>query len=122
MNTVDRQALGRCGEDLALSAYAALGYACLARRWRTRRGELDLVLRRGGVLVFCEVKTRRGLGFGRPEESVSAARLRRMRTVARAFLAEHAPAGVREYRFDVAAVLVDGRREEVRVQLWTGIF
>ncbi len=121
MNTVDRQTLGRCGEDLALSAYTALGYDCLARRWRVGRGELDLVLRRGEVLVFCEVKTRRGTGYGRPEESVTAARLQRMRRVAREFLAAHPCRGVQEYRFDVAAVLVDGWREEVRVQLLTGV-
>jgi len=121
MTDVDRQALGRCGEDLAASAYAALGYQCIARRWRVGRGELDLVLRRDEVLVFCEVKTRRGCGWGRPEESVTPRRLQRMRTVARSFLAGHPNPGVREYRFDVAAVLVDGPRREVRVQLITGV-
>ena len=121
MNDVDRQALGRCGEDLAASAYAALGYACVARRWRVGRGELDLVLRRAGVLVFCEVKTRRGEGWGRPEEAVGRARLRRMRALARAFLAACPQSGVGEYRFDVAAVDVDGPAGEVRVRLLAGV-
>ena len=121
MTIVDRQSLGRCGEDLALASYAALGYVCIARRWRKARGELDLVLRRESVLVFCEVKTRRGTEWGRPEESVTRRRLQRIRGVARLFLADQAPSGIREYRFDVAAVLVDVRSEEVRVRLLTGV-
>ena len=113
----DRQRLGRCGEIIAAGAYEALGYDCVARRWRTARGEIDLVLRRGDVLVFCEVKTRRGDACGSPEESVTPARLHRLRTVAREFLAAQAVTGVGVYRFDVVAVEVDERRCGVRVRI-----
>ena len=122
MINVDRQIIGRCGEDLAASAYAALGFSCVARRWRNAAGELDLVLRCGEVLVFCEVKTRRGTACGRPEESVTAARVQRIRKVARSFLGDHPVAGVAEYRFDVAAVEVNEALGEIRVRLLRGVF
>ena len=117
----DRQVLGRTGEDLAVAAYAALGYACVERRWRVGVGELDLVLRRDRVLVFCEVKTRRGSGWGRPEEAVTRRRLARLRTVARRYLAERPPRGVDVFRFDVAAVEVEAGRGEVRIRLLQGV-
>lgn len=119
--TPDRQGLGRIGEELAASAYAALGYVCVERRWRVAVGELDLVLRRGRTLVFCEVKTRRGRGWGRPEESVTRRRLARMRGVARRYLAERPPRGIAVFRFDVAAVEIAAARGEVSIRLLEGV-
>jgi putative endonuclease len=83
----------------------------VARNWRCRDGELDLVVRRGRELVFCEVKARSSDRFGLPAEAVTPAKQRRLRLLATRFLAEQAnlrPAGL---RFDVVAVL--GRRVEV---------
>lgn len=121
MPPVTNQSLGHAGEDLAAAAYVTLGYEVVARRWRVAVGELDLVLRRDDVLVFCEVKTRRGDRCGRPEESVGRRRLVRLRETARRFLAEHAFRGVREYRFDVAAVTVRPRRRTVAVEIIEGV-
>lgn len=90
--------------------YVARGYEVLSRNWRTRRGEIDLVARRGGrggVLVVCEVKTRSSLAFGHPAEAVTAQRQRRLRVLAAQWLAAHGPHGG-EVRFDVAAVLPSG--------------
>ena len=56
------------------AAYAQLGMVVLARNWRCRQGELDLVLAKGGLVVFCEVKTRASAAFGSPLEAVTAAR------------------------------------------------
>jgi putative endonuclease len=77
----------------------------LDRNWRCREGELDLVVARPGVVVFCEVKTRRGTAFGSPAEAVTFTKQRRLRTLARRWLADHPGARARELRFDVASVL-----------------
>lgn len=104
MTPTDRTTLGRLGEDLARLYYEAEGYAVLARRWRTREGELDLIVCRGGDLAFVEVKTRRGDACGGPAAAVTSHKLRRMRLVARRYLAQVGAAGATRFRFDVVAV------------------
>jgi putative endonuclease len=105
-----RQQLGARGEDLAAARYVAAGYDVVARNWRCREGEIDLIVRGHGVLVFCEVKTRASDRFGTPAEAVTPAKRRRLRVLAARFLSEQ-PAGTGELRFDVAAVT--GGRVEV---------
>lgn len=106
-----RLALGARGEALAADWYLAEGYEVLDRNWRCRDGELDLVLRRGRTLVFCEVKTRTTDAFGVPAEAVTHAKQRRIRRLAARWLDE---GSVRpgQIRFDVAAVLA-GRLEVI---------
>jgi putative endonuclease len=96
--------LGAAGEDLAVAWYEAHGYEVLARNWRTRSGELDLVLSHGRSVVFSEVKTRRGDGFGAPVEAVSATKRRRLRVLAALWIEERATPWA-EIRFDVVSVL-----------------
>ena len=106
---VDRRKLdlGARGEDLAVAWYSGRGYTVLARNWRCRDGELDLVVSRDGCVVFCEVKTRSGTGFGLPAEAVTGEKQRRLRRLATRWLGEQPPS-VRfaEIRFDVACVTV----------------
>ena len=64
-------ALGISGENLACDALARQGYAILARRYRTRVGEIDIVAQDGETLVFVEVKTRTSGNFGVPAEAVT---------------------------------------------------
>lgn len=105
---------GARGEDAAADAYRRRGYRIVARNWRCRLGELDLVAERRGVLVFCEVKSRGGAAFGGGYESVTRRKRAKLRSVAEAFL--HAsgsrPAAI---RFDVASVTVRGERSSVEV-------
>ncbi|MGZ6792765.1 MAG: YraN family protein, partial [Mycobacteriales bacterium] len=68
---VDRQALGRWGEEHAVRHLEAAGYEVLSRNWRCREGELDIVARSGGALVFVEVKARTGTAYGEPAEAVT---------------------------------------------------
>lgn len=109
-----KQRLGARGEQLAADWYVAHGYQVVARNWRCREGELDLVLLApDGDLVFCEVKTRSSDRFGVPAEAVTPAKQRRLRLLAARYLAAAgrvSPAG-RGIRFDVAAVM--GGRVEV---------
>ena len=79
------------------------GYEIIARNWRCPTGELDVVARRGDVLVFCEVKARASAGFDGPAAAVDHRKQRKVRAVAAAWLTAHRPGAV-EIRFDVAAV------------------
>lgn len=105
-----RQVLGAAGEELAAAWYEDRGYRVLARNWRCRQGELDIVAAGAGVVVFCEVKARSSLAFGSPFEAVTPAKRRRLRGLAAAWLASTGT-GAPEIRFDVAGVL--GGRVEV---------
>ena len=106
-------ALGRRGEDAAARHYTRLGYRIVARNWRCELGELDLVARRGDVIVFCEVKARRRDRWGQPSEAVDARKQARLRRLAGRWLAEHRGRAVR-VRFDVVSIVLDGGHSEVR--------
>jgi putative endonuclease len=101
-----KQARGAAAEAQAARWYEQAGYEVLARNWRCAQGELDLVLGRGPVVVFCEVKSRSSAAFGLPAEAVTAAKRARLRRLAASWLDE---VGARpgEVRFDVVAVLGD---------------
>ncbi len=99
----DRQRLGRAGEEAAARFLEARGYRIAARNVRAERVEIDLVARRGPLLVFVEVKTRRSTRHGEAAESVDARKQRRLRRGAGAWLATRPEAarGHRRVRFDV---------------------
>jgi putative endonuclease len=98
--------LGIDGEAAAAEWYQRHGYEVVARNWRCRDGELDLVLRHGRELVFCEVKTRSSDAFGTPAEAVDWRKQRRIHRLAARWLAECCTAVPSGIRFDVAAVLL----------------
>lgn len=104
--TAARQRLGAAGEQQAADWYVAHGYEVLARNWRCRDGELDLILTREGVVVISEVKTRSSLAYGHPAEAVTRAKQRRIRGLASRWLGEgHVSERPAAIRFDVVAVL-----------------
>jgi putative endonuclease len=116
MVSTDRTTLGTVGEDAALAWYEAAGYALIARNWRCKVGEIDLVLRRAGDLVFCEVKTRSGSRFGAGYESVTAGKQARLRRLADVFLLSERHDAASRIRFDVASVMLRrGGRPDVQV-------
>ena len=103
--------LGRAGEDAAAAFYRRRGYRIVDRNYGCRSGEIDLVLSRGRLLVFCEVKTRASQTWGAPAEAVGALKQNRIRRSAGTWLAEH-QGPRRELRFDVVSVAVaDGGLE-----------
>src|SRR3990170_8179929 len=99
-----RAELGRAGEDLAVDLYRRCGFAVLERNYRCSLGEIDLVVRRGGLLVFCEVKARRTDFFGSPAEAVGWSKQTRLRRLAARWMSERRPGRV-EVRFDVVAIV-----------------
>lgn len=102
---MDRQSLGRWGEELAVRHLQVQGLEVLARNWRCREGELDIVAREGRTLVFVEVKSRSGTSYGEPAEAVSWRKARRIHGLASRWLEDHRPPGRWDLRFDVVSVL-----------------
>jgi putative endonuclease len=77
----------------------------VARNWRCKDGELDLIVRAGRTFVFCEVKARTSTAFGAPAEAVTSDKQQRLRRLAARWLEDDAPLRPTEIRFDVASVL-----------------
>jgi putative endonuclease len=104
MNLTTTRQLGAYGEELATRYLVDRGLTILARNWRSPLGEIDIIAREASTLVVCEVKTRRGTGFGDPLEAVTHEKARRLRRLAMAFLDE---SGLRppDIRIDVIGVL-----------------
>lgn len=105
-----RAQAGVLGEQVAVEHLESLGYEVVARNWRDRRGELDVVVRRGPWLVFVEVRARRGAGAA-PEQTVRAGKRARVVAAARRWVAQQPEALVEGLwlRFDVVGVRLPGR-------------
>ena|SRR5438128_59697 len=99
-----KDAVGRFGEQVAAEHLEAAGLVILARNWRCREGEIDIVARDGADLVVVEVKTRSSDAFGTAAEAVGRVKAARVRTLALRWLAEHRDTAWPVVRFDVVAV------------------
>jgi len=84
-----RKNLGDLGERLAAGKLTELGYRVICTNWRCAIGELDIVAWHGECLTFIEVRTRRGLQAGTPEESVTPAKQQRLQNLVEAYLYAH---------------------------------
>lgn len=100
-----RSELARRGEDAAAAYLERVGMTVTERNWRCRSGEVDIVALDGTTLVFVEVKTRRSLSAGQPEEAVSPTKQRRLARIARYYLS-YAGLSDPAVRFDVVAIQV----------------
>lgn len=94
---------GKIGENKAVKYLKKQGYSVLERNYRARFGEIDVIAEDGGVLVFIEVKSRSGDGFGAPAEAVDAQKRKRYALAAAEYLQKNA-VEERECRFDVVEV------------------
>lgn len=104
---------GRAGEELACRHLQRAGFALLARNYRCRSGEVDIVARDGDTTVFVEVKERRGASHGEGHEAVTFGKRRRIVRAARLYAAAH---GLTEspLRFDVVSIRWEDGRPSVR--------
>jgi putative endonuclease len=105
--------LGAIGEDVAARLLEDGGFEVVDRNWRVTEGELDLVARRGDLIAFCEVKTRRTDHWGDPSEAVAPHKQIRLRKLAALWMREQKP-GPASIRFDVFSVIVRDGRTDVR--------
>lgn len=104
--------LGSLAEDLAENYFRGYGYRVLDRNFRAGPGEIDLILEKADTVVFVEVKARRSLKYGLPQEAVTASKQQTIRRVAEAYLLKNKRAGS-QVRFDVLAITfsgLDGRK------------
>lgn len=104
---MDRQELGRTGEALAARHLERRGWRILARNFRSGHKELDLVVRKGGILAFVEVKTRRGRSFGHPLDAITRRKRREVAAAARGWLRDHPQPPRTVRRFDAVAVSLE---------------
>jgi putative endonuclease len=104
-----KDVLGEWGERVAGEFLEANGYTVLDRRWRTARGEIDIVARCGSTIAFIEVKTRRTARFGHPLESVTPVKLAKIRSLAGEWCLAHQHRASM-VRIDAIGIIGDGVR------------
>ena len=109
LRVATRQRTGQIGEDAAALYLERAGYQVVERNYRCRAGEIDLVVRDRGTLVFVEVRTRTSGEFGTPEESVTVRKQQKMIACALTYLDERGQLH-RDWRIDVVAVTLDRGR------------
>ena len=109
-----RVVFGKLGEDLACRELRRRGYAIVARRYRRKGGELDIIARDGETTVFVEVKAREGSEFGQPGEAVTGWKRRRIVDLAMEYLATHRLLN-RPCRFDVVAIRLESGTPMIQV-------
>lgn len=110
----DRKELGKWGEARAEQFLREKGFHLIARNWRTRGGEIDLIGMAGGTLVFVEVRTRTSTMYGTPSESVDWRKQKKLRQLSLAFLQQYEKP-VASFRFDVVSILVHSGNTQVEI-------
>ena len=105
-----RKALGNRGEDIAARFFIERGFEVVVRNWRCRIGEIDLIVSKGDEIRIVEVKTRRSLAAGEPEESVTESKLQRLDDLAQMYFSENGMEDS-DYHIDVVSITFgsDGR-------------
>jgi putative endonuclease len=111
--TKQRQALGLLGERIATRWLRLQGWDLVAHRFRSGHRDVDLIMRRGNVVAFVEVKARRSDGFGSPVEAVHVRKQRELGRSARVWVDRFGSPQL-SYQFDVFGVLISGSRVRVR--------
>ncbi len=95
---------GKFGEDLAVEFLKKKGYKILAQNYRYGHGEIDVIAKDAATIAFVEVKYRKSLKYGRPEEAITQSKLAQVKKIAAAYLYENNISDV-ECRIDVIAIL-----------------
>ncbi len=113
---MDRQAVGKLGEQVAHRYLKKQGYRIREKGFRCRYGEVDIIAQKKDCLVFVEVRARTGLDFGSPEESLTRAKKRRLIASALTYTSTHQnlPA---QWRIDVVAIELDDQGKTRRIEL-----
>jgi len=113
---MDSREIGALGEKIAAEYLTGLGYVIRERNFRSREGEIDIIAEKDDFLVFVEVRTRRSLSFGTPEESVTAQKKERLIALTQAYMQdrEDLPSS---WRIDVMALELGPKGQISRLEL-----
>ncbi|MGM0471646.1 MAG: YraN family protein [Bacillota bacterium] len=101
---MEKQELGDLGERLAADYLKQLDYQIRSKNYRCRQGEIDIIAADENYLIFIEVKTKRNLKFGMPQEEVDWRKQKKIKLVAQHYISQH-PTEKLDYRFDVVGIL-----------------
>ncbi|HEV2353535.1 MAG TPA: YraN family protein [Puia sp.] len=104
----NKQVTGKIGEALAVGYLRSKGYQLLERNWRFGRVEIDLIFRKGDRLHFIEVKTRRSLRYGWPEEHIKRRKITRMMVAVEAYLRTLAKPSL--FQLDILSIVLSDRK------------
>ena len=110
-----RRDVGRLGEKLARDYLEKRGYRILETNYRCREGEIDIIAQQEDTLVFVEVRTKQSRQFGSPEESITPAKMERLRALAAHYGQTHSELPV-SWRIDVVAIELDQRGQVSRLE------
>lgn len=111
-----RRDVGILGEKLARDFLKKRGYRIWETNYRCPEGEIDIIARHKDFLVFIEVRTKKSLQFGTPEESITPAKMEKLRTVAAYYQQAHNNLPL-SWRIDVVAVEIDQKGKPLRLEL-----
>ncbi len=119
---MQKQKMGKMGEDIALKYLRKHGYKFIAQNFRKRCGEIDLIVRKKKTIVFIEVKTRKDYGFGGAFDSVDEYKLKKLMDTAELFLLGKDRYDDFAWRLDVIEVVPDFYKKKARLKHWKDIF
>lgn len=118
MNTKGK--IGSFGQKLAVDYLCGKDFKLEAENFRTRQGEIDIIVSQAGQLIFVEVKTRLSDRFGLPEEAVSESKLEKMRLTAMQYL-EQNQLNTDNFRFDIVAIVIDKANKKAIIRHYKNI-
>lgn len=109
----NRKQVGSFGEERAVNFLTRIGFSILRKNYRTPSGEIDIIAQDGDTIVFVEVKTRRSLTFGRPEESVDECKRQQIKKVAQQFISQYQLFHF-NCRFDIITIYDEGKSVDLK--------
>jgi len=103
---MEKSNLGKLGEEIVKDSLKKKGYELIEQNWKTKRAEIDLVMRKKGIMVFIEVRSRRGEQFGTPEDTINWKKRRKLFNNAKAYVAIKKYMG--PYQIDAVCIVFSG--------------
>lgn len=114
----DNRKIGFLAENLAAETLTNKGYKIVERNFSNRFGEIDIIAEDRDILVFVEVKAKKGIEFGRPEEMINAYKLQKVRKMAEVYMnGKTVPC-----RIDVVAIVLSETNEILRLNHYENVY
>ena len=112
---LDKDLLGKKGEEIALKLFENKGYSLVKKNFRTRLGEIDLIVKKDNELIFCEVKTRKTIIKGKPYENVTLKKLKHLKKAIDIFLKSFPKFENYQKKIMVVSILLKENQSEIEI-------